>query len=82
MPTYLPYRKVSAIVKLMPRNTSLSSQLRLLIQRCGMSRYRICKEIDLAESAMSRFMSGERGLSMEVLDKLFPLLNLHVVAEP
>ena len=65
----------------MLRRTTFSKQLRTLIRKCGMSRYRICKEIDIAESAMSRFMSGERGLSMEVLDRLFTLLKLHVVAE-
>jgi predicted transcriptional regulator len=65
----------------MSKCTAFSAQLRPLIQGCGMSRYRICKEIGLAESAMSRFMSGQRGLSMDVLDKLFPLLNLHVVME-
>lgn len=60
--------------------TTLSEQLRPLIEQSGMSRYRICKRIGLAESAMSRFMSGERGLSMEVLDRLFPLLELRIVA--
>lgn len=65
----------------MPRLGTLSGQLRRAIERSGMSRYRICKQIGLAESAMSRFMSSERGLSMEVLDRLFPLLNLRVVVE-
>ena len=64
----------------MPRRVTLSEQLRPLIHRSGVSRYRICKEIGVAESAMSRFMSGERGLSMEVLDRLFPLLKLRVAA--
>jgi predicted transcriptional regulator len=66
----------------MSKRATLSKQLRDLIEHSGMSRYRICKEIGLAESAMSRFMSGERGLSMEVLDRLFPLLDLRVVAGP
>lgn len=64
----------------MPKRATLSEQLRHRIEHSGMSRYRICKKIGLAESAMSRFMSGERGLSMDVLDRLFPLLNLRVVA--
>lgn len=64
----------------MASRTTLSEQLRPLIEQSGMSRYRICKRIGLAESAMSRFMSGERGLSMEVLDRLFLLLKLKVVA--
>ena len=64
----------------MSRRDTLSGQMRHLIARSGLSRYRICKEIGLAESAMSRFMSGERGLSLGVLDRLFRLLNLRVVA--
>jgi transcriptional regulator with XRE-family HTH domain len=63
----------------MPIKAALSEQLRPLIEDSGMSRYRICKEIGLAESTMSRFMAGRRGLSMEVLDQLFPLLGLRVV---
>jgi transcriptional regulator with XRE-family HTH domain len=70
----------SSYLNAMPKNGTLSTQLRHLIDQSGMSRYRICNRIGLAESAMSRFMSGERGLSMEVLDRLFSLLNLRVVA--
>jgi predicted transcriptional regulator len=71
------------MIEWMSRRATLSEQLRPLINRSGMSRYRICKEIGLAESAMSRFMSGERGLSMEVLDRLFALLDLRVIgAQP
>lgn len=70
------------MIKQMPRRVTLSEQLRHLIDRSGESRYRICKAIGLAESALSRFMSGERGLSMEVLDRLFPLLNLRIVTRP
>jgi transcriptional regulator with XRE-family HTH domain len=68
------------MVSRMLRRDTLSAQLRPLIDRSGLSRYRICKEIGLAESAMSRFMSGEAGLSLEVLDRLFRLLGLRVVA--
>ena len=65
----------------MPRRATLSEQLRRLIEESDLSRYRICKEIGLTESAMSRFMSGERGLSMDVLDRVFALLKLRVIAE-
>jgi transcriptional regulator with XRE-family HTH domain len=63
----------------MATGRTLSDQLKPLIDRSGMTRYRICKEIGLSESTMSRFMAGERGLSMEVLDRLFPLLGLRVI---
>lgn len=54
----------------------LSQQVRAAVDGCGVSRRRICAEIGLDESAMSRFMSGERGLSMEVLDRLGLYLGL------
>ena len=43
-----------------------------------MSRYRISKELNIAESTMSRFMSGQGGLSMDNLDALAELLDLHI----
>jgi transcriptional regulator with XRE-family HTH domain len=63
----------------MPAIRPLSDQLRAAIELSGLSRYRISKEIGLDQSAMSRFMNGERGLSMEVLDRLGLLLELRVV---
>jgi hypothetical protein len=62
----------------MPKPVPLSDEFRAAIEACGMSRYAICKAIKFDESAMSRFMSGERGLSLEVLDRLGLLLDLHI----
>ena len=47
--------------------------------RRALSRYRISKALGIAESTMSRFMSGS-GLSMEYLDALAALLDLHLDA--
>jgi hypothetical protein len=44
------------------------------------SRYRICKELGVSESLLSRFMSGKGGLSLDTLDALAALLDLHVAA--
>jgi transcriptional regulator with XRE-family HTH domain len=57
-----------------------SDELRQAVDACGMSRYRLCKELGIAESTVSRFMSGERGLTMKCLDALAALLDLHVAA--
>jgi predicted transcriptional regulator len=57
-----------------------SDELRQAIDGCGMSRYRIAKLLGIAEATLSRFMSGERGLTMKCLDKLAALLDLHVAA--
>ena len=57
---------------------SLSDQIRRVVDRSGLSRYRICREIDLDQALMSRFMSGQGGLSIKSLDRLAKLLGLTV----
>ena len=56
---------------------SFSDQIRRAVDSSGMSRYRICKEIGIAESTMSRFMAGE-WLGKENMDALADLLGLSV----
>lgn len=60
----------------------LSDQIRAAVDASGMSRYRICQEIGLSQAAMSRFMAGKSGLSMDSLDRLADLLGLAVVSKP
>jgi plasmid maintenance system antidote protein VapI len=62
------------------KRLTFSDELRLAVDDCGRSRYRLCKELGVAESTLSRFMSGERGLTMKCLDRLAALLDLHVAA--
>lgn len=38
------------------------------------------KDICVSDAQLSRFLSGKSGLSMEVLDRLAALIDLHVVA--
>ena len=59
--------------------TKFSDQLRQAIDGSGRSRYSVCKEIKLAQSAMSRFMAGQSGISLEVIDRLAECLGLAVV---
>ena len=58
----------------------LSDQVRRAVDASGLSRYRICKTLGIAESTLSRFMAGQGGLSMEYLDALADLLDLKIVA--
>lgn len=56
-----------------------SDQIRDSVDASGLSRYAICKAIGFNQGAMSRFMAGDGGLSMAVLDRLANLLGLDVV---
>jgi transcriptional regulator with XRE-family HTH domain len=60
------------------RSVKLSEQIRRAVDVSGLTRYRICKELGIAESTLSRFMSGQGGLSMEYLDRLAELLDLRI----
>ena len=58
----------------------LSDQVRAAVDASGLSRYRIAKKMGIAESTMSRFMSGS-GLTMEHLDLLADLLKLNITTD-
>jgi len=61
------------------RRLTLSSQFRQLIRNSGMSNYEIAKQAGIEQSALSRFMRGERGLTTATLDKLGELFDLEIV---
>jgi hypothetical protein len=60
------------------KRKKLSDQIRRAVDGSGLSRYRICKMLDLAEATMSRFMTAQGGLSMAHLDALADLLDLNI----
>jgi ribosome-binding protein aMBF1 (putative translation factor) len=60
--------------------TKLSDQIRAAVDASGLSRYRIAKDLGIAESTMSRFMSGE-WLGQENMNALADLLGLNIVVE-
>ena len=57
-------------------------QIRRAIRAGKKTRYRIAKETGIPESQLSRLMSGEKGLSIESLERLADCLGLHVVVRP
>ena len=61
------------------KRVSLSEQIRRAIRDCGLTRYRICKDIGITQPNMTRFMQGKAWLSMQTLDKIADLLDLNVV---
>ncbi|MDP1797417.1 MAG: helix-turn-helix transcriptional regulator [Planctomycetaceae bacterium] len=61
------------------KQKTLTEQLCDAIAASGQSRYRIAQETGVAESSLSRFVSGERGLSIQSLEKLLDYLSLEVL---
>ena len=57
---------------------TFTEQLRRAIRDCGETRYSLAKRTGIDQSTMSRFVTGNRGLSMEALDRLFDALDLEV----
>jgi transcriptional regulator with XRE-family HTH domain len=60
----------------------LSEQLKALIATAGVSRYAIAKATGVAESQLSRFLSGRAGLGLESIDKVGRFLGLRLVVAP
>ncbi len=56
--------------------------IRDAIDASGKTRYRIARESGIAESVLSRLMSGERGLSIDALETLADYLGLEIVMRP
>lgn len=60
------------------KRPTITEQIRQAILDCGESRYSISKQTEISEPVLSRFVSGERGMSLKALDKLCEHLKLEV----
>jgi transcriptional regulator with XRE-family HTH domain len=56
----------------------LSDQIRDAILKAAVSRYEIAKATGVGQPALSRFVHGERGLSVEALDAIGLYLGLSI----
>ena len=65
----------------MSKYISLSDQLRQAVLNCGQTRYAISKATGIGQDQLSRFVNGERGVSMELMDTLGEYLRLRIVAD-
>jgi DNA transposition AAA+ family ATPase len=65
--------------KARPARETVSEQIRRHVRECGMTCYAIAKAAAIDESALSRFLSEERGISAKALDRLGALLDFEVV---
>jgi len=63
------------------RRLPLSDQLRAAVRNCGETRYAIAKATGIDQSTLSRFVNGERGLSMDAMDTLGEYLGLELVTK-
>ena len=66
------------MMHVMKRRGRFSDEIRKAIDASGMSRYRVCKATGIAQSTMSAFMAGKRGLSLDTLDTVAELLDIHI----
>jgi transcriptional regulator with XRE-family HTH domain len=57
---------------------TLTDQIRDAVQESGLTCYRICAETGIDKGSMSKFLNGQRGLSLAHLDKLAELLGLRI----
>ena len=60
------------------KNTSLTDQLRQLIETAEISRYQLWQQTGIDQAVLSKFVNGKGGLSMESLDKIGGVLNLQI----
>lgn len=63
------------------RPLTLTDQIRQAVEDCEKSRYQIAKETGVDKAALSRFVHGERGLSVENLDLVAECIGLRVVLQ-
>lgn len=49
------------------------------IERSGETRYQIAKGSGVSQAALSRFVHGERGLSVDAVQKLADYLELEII---
>lgn len=62
------------------KRLKLTDQVRKAITDSGETQYRICQNTGLDKTAIFRFMTGERGLSMKALDTVAEYLELSIVS--
>jgi transcriptional regulator with XRE-family HTH domain len=60
---------------------TISDQLRIAIKDSGLSQYAVSKAADIDAGMILRFMSGERTLRLDTVDKLAAALGLRLVTD-
>ena len=64
--------------KLHSRSSGIVDQLRKAIKESGLTQYRIAKDSGVPQPVVNRFVTGERGLTLESAAKLCLLFRLRL----
>jgi transcriptional regulator with XRE-family HTH domain len=64
-----------------PKEIGFIEQLRHAIAESGISQYRLAKLSGVQQSQLSRFMRGERGLSIEGIERICSLIGARLVVD-
>ena len=62
--------------------SKLLDEIREAIKAGDKSRYRLSKEAKIPQSQLSRFMTGEKGLSFDAMERLAEALGLEIIIRP
>ena len=54
----------------------MSDQVRDAIDGCGLSRYAISRATGVTQGALSRFMSGQRDMTLRTLERIAPMIGV------
>ena len=54
----------------------MSDQVRRAIKNCGLTQYAIAKQTGVTKGALSRFMAGERDMTLRLLGRIGPVIGV------
>ena len=60
----------------------LLDEIRRAIETGDKTRYRLSQDTGIPQSQLSRFMTGEKGLSFDAMERLADALGLEVIIRP
>jgi len=61
---------------------TMSDTVRRAIRQCGLTQYQIAKQTDISEGGLSRFMRGQRDLTLGKLEQIADVIGVQLVIDP
>lgn len=56
--------------------------IRRAVETSGRSRYQLAKESGVSQASLCRLVNGERGMTVDMLERLAPALGLEIIIRP